>query len=710
MKNLTTLSLITATIIGLTGCGGGESTSTPSEDKIELSSIKELSEASKKHKKSDWIAIENSIQNLDNTEGFNSMLLSSIDKNIATLNAVGVEKEEAYVTNSDLIYEDLINLEIEELDNQVVEECKEDETCKEEAYSSLYVDLTIDKEEAYAIASDINLDSKEPNTLNGLIKEFTCKTGLVKKVHHYGVADNFSTANGIEEANASMQVATNPSILAYNNGIGLSPYDTTLVNRIFAEEIKNIPSTLNYGRIYIGLENHGGNDTITLGNIDTNSTTTDFYSSKVIDLDQTQGWTKNTHIYSKSLSSILLNDGTNLQNYAKAHGKFDVYVQDDTYVDFIAVATCVKPDPIEEITGIVNKFECSEKETLLQILGGTIDAFNSTSDAPIANPSTALSNEADSNSIASHVGYDTMNIDRHFAETLRLPTGLNIHKAELNIGYKSLNSSLYTNDALYVGFIDSSSTSNYAGGHLYDNNNPISAQNWSQTTVTGGEVVAKADLNLIVNNSGLTSGTVLNTLQTQNALDIYLQDDTAVDFTQLNLCVSKKPCGEEISIDLSQLDSWTNRPDSAIEENVFNGTEYQGVWDDTLNWFNFGSNNSDATLEIPFCACGNTEVNIAHFKADNNATINLDSTLLVSQQGHDQDAMKRDDWGGNHVDGSQSVQGTGTGVNHTLTMNVHNFGSYFGAGVEGKLEFRGHLGTCKEATTPLYETAEPIEE
>jgi len=269
MKNQITLSLITVAILGLNGCGETNSTTEASKDKIELSSIQKLANVSTKHSKSDWIEIENGIQNLENTEGFNTMLLDSIEKNVATLTYVGIDKEMAYATNSDAIFDDLTELDIGDLDNQVVAECKEDEVCKEEAYASLDTSLLIDKEMAYAIATDIHKDEGKPSTMDGLLEKFTCDAGLVRKVQFYGVEDNFSTANGDENATASQQVQANPSMIAYNTNVNadFANYDERIRNRLFAEEIKNLPSNITKGQFYIGMNNRGDNDRIVVSKI-----------------------------------------------------------------------------------------------------------------------------------------------------------------------------------------------------------------------------------------------------------------------------------------------------------------------------------------------------------------------------------------------------------------------------------------------------------
>ena len=695
MKNQITLSLITVAILTLNGCGEPSKSSGTSE---EVTSITKLSQASQKHSKADWDKLENEIQALDKTKKFNTMLLGSIEKNVASLTNVGIDKEMAYAMNSDAMFDDLTELDITDLDNQVVAECKENETCKEEAYASLNVALDIDKEEAYAMSVIYRGEIiKKASTMDGLLKEFTCEAGLKRNVQFYGVEDNFSTANGDENATASQQIQNNPDMIAYNNNVnaGFANYDGSTQNRLFGEEVKNLPSGIANGHFYIGLQNHGSNDRLNLGNMDNNSSTHNYFGWTISSNDGTL--TKTGSVYHEKLSNINFVGGSNLKQYAYNHQGFDVYVQDDTFVDFIAVATCSKPDPIKEVTTIVNKFECSEQETLVKILGGEIDNFTPTGDAsnPI-HPSSDLKTKRDVNTVypAVDVTYDYTAYDHHFIDTLNLnlSSSQTVTKADFNIGYKVIGSNLASNDAIYVGDFGT----NHAGGHLYETLYSIIPQGWNRYDLTSNYGYV-ANVNLFDLNNTLGTGNVANTMISKNELDVYVQDDTAVDFTQLNLCV-KDNCDESATvydINLSQLASWTFKPSDAIENNVFNGTQDQGVWDDTINWFDFNNTHSDEILEIPFCACSNTIVNINNLKADNSATVKLDSTLVASQTANDQDAMKRDDMGGTHEDGSLTLPaGTNGGTNHVLRVDVHNLGSEFGVAIDGTLKFRGNLGKC----------------
>ena len=683
MRKEITLSLIAVAVLTFTGCGETEKSTDTTET---VSSITKLSEASEKHSSAEWSAIQDEIQALDKTESFNTMLSQSIEKNVASLVKVGVDKEMAYAMNSDAMFDDLTQLDLEDLDNQIVAECKDDESCKEEAYASIKAELDIDKEMAYAMAEDFRDNTGKYMTMDGLLKEFKCDTGLLRKVHYYGVEDNFSLANGDENATASLQVQNNPAVMAYYNGIGLSNYDTTQLNRQFAEEIKNLPSNITKGMFYIGLENHGSNDKIIIGNMDTNASTLDYFTKDVVNL----GWNQSGKIHYKELSSILMEDGNSLESYANAHQKFDVYIQDDTYVDFIAVATCSDPDPLIEIEKIVNNFECSNKEKMVKILGGKIDAFASGTDA--TTPSSSLTSNAPT------MAYDDPSYDKHFIDTLNL--GLNptqsVTKSQFYIGYKSTNRSLWTNDTISVGDYGV----NQASGHLYDNISPIVAQGWITHNLmanNGYGYVSEVNLSALSNTSGQALGDVESTMIAQNELDIYLQDDTTVDFTQLNLCV-KDNCSEDaqdISVDLSQLASWTTSATDAQN----NSNPIPTVWDNSLNWIEFTTqeHNGDRVLEIPFCACSDTVIDIESLKADNLATVKIDGNTVVTQNASGQASMRADNNGGVHATGTHIVQNTANGpINHVLSVDVHNQSAWFGVAMKGTLKFRGSLGQCKK--------------
>jgi len=417
-----------------------------------------------------------------------------------------------------------------------------------------------------------------------------------------------------------------------------------------------------------------------------------------LDLNPTLGWNKNGDVYSQSFSNIDLLDNTSLKDYVQSNNNFDVYVQDDTYVDFITVATCSKPNPIKEVTTIVNKFECNEKEgDLLKISGGLIDNFALPTDS--TTPSSELVAIRDGNTVypGVDVPYDFTKYDHHFIDTLNLALASNqvVTKAELNVGYKIIGTNLYSNDKIYLGDINGS-TGNHMGADLFGTT-PL-----NRLTINYYGYLVKENLMTLTNTSGQATGTVFDTMLNKGELDVYVQDDTAVDFTQLNLCVKKNECDEsakEHKIDLSKLASWTDKPSDAEENSVGN----PNVWAADMNWIKFDNDGKERILKIPFCACGDTLVNIEHLKGDNIAEVTLDSTSVAYQpwSTNNVSGFIADSAGGNHVDGSQSIAGTGVGVNHVLELNVTNLYSSggsptpFGVAVDGTLSFKGNLGKCQ---------------
>ena len=623
---------------------------------------------------------QTSLNNIEST------LLTTIKNNLNRLGDNGIVGAKAEQSTIKTMANKLLKMNIKEFDNDVSQECKEDKKCVKEAINSLGTILELTKEEAHLIAYGIKVEDKSMIS-DKLIKKFTCEADEIKTIQRYGIEDLFSISNGQETPYPSLQVQNNPGIIAYNNGIGLSPYDTKKQNRIFAEEIKGLPNNIQKGKIYIGLENHGSNDTISIGNIDNNGSTQDVFSNQVNALN----WSRSGHVYSNDFQDIHLNDGSTLKDYLQIHNKFDLYIQDDTFVDFISVATCSPKDPIKIIHSHINEFKCSENEKLVKVLGGKIDGFAPSTDT--ATPSSQLENIALSNTVYPNVAnYDYTAYDHHFVDTLKinlLPSQI-ITKANFNIGYKIIGSSLASNDVLYIGDFN---TSNYAGGHLYDNISPIIPQGWNVQYINNYGYFSKINLNMLQNNSTLAHGNLLETINNKKLLDIYLQDDTAVDFTQLNLCV-KNNCSEKAKgykIDLSQLSSWSSIPnDTQIGRKA-------NVWDSSLNWFNFTpETQGERTLKIPFCACGDTLVNINSLKADNSAIVKLDSTTVASQQAFNHQSMRSDSTGGNHEDGQLLIPANANGeTNHLLKVTVKNISLAFGVAIKGSLSFKGYLGECK---------------
>ncbi len=649
------------------------------------------------------------LENLTLSSDLTEPLLNAIKNNLNSLGDKGVTGANAQQANIEALAQSLISLNIKEFDNDISSECKNNETCINKAIGSLETSLNLETQEAYNIAQDVRGGDK---ILTGdkLVKEFTCTAEEIREVKHYGLEDLFSLANGIENATASSQVVNNPSNVAYNNNVNASfvDYDEPNANRLFGEFISGLPSGITKGQFYIGLKSNGtslqGNDTLSLANIDADATTTDIFSSALNDLNSL-GWNNQlisntnptTDIYWNNFSNITLNDNSTLLTYVNTYQNFDVTVQDDTSVDFITVATCSKPNPIQEITQIVDKFECSETEQLVKIIGGTIDAFNPTADA-VTTPSNTLETTALNNTVYSNLAsYDYTKYDYHFVDTLSLANinGI-ITKAELNVGYKVIGSSLHSNDAMYVGDYGT----NHAGGHFYDNVYPLAPQGWTLSAISNGEYIAQANLANINNTTG--SGNIFDTMLSTGYLDIYVQDDTAVDFTQLNLCVGE-PCGEVYDINLTQAAQYSGDIFTELEPSSLPSNDYTGrlSWAPSMSWFDFsGNNQNENNISIEICACDDISLNVTRLKADNSAKVYLDNILVVDHFGQGQSTFIEDAWQNN-----SGITGSGTanisipaGVpqTHILKIEVKDSGVVTGVAIEGTLSFRGYLGKCTQ--------------
>ncbi|CAA6809855.1 MAG: Chitinase [uncultured Sulfurovum sp.] len=756
MKNLTKLSLITAAILGLTACGGTQTNSETEVRKVtgipstqilgecadtNANYVCDTEEAQSKtsQKVSDNenrillqiqdqenvhynngkfnLAFDGSKEDLNLLHTFEmssedwteitafhdkgyEAIFSAIKTNLNTLGENGVEGDEVQPANIKAMAESLVNLTVHELNDNIAEGCNGEDNCTNDEMDTLGTELVLNKEEAYALARDIR--GEEKGLVNDkLVQDFTCKEGLVRTVQHYGVEDLFSTANGAETAQASNGVLTTSWIQNYPYPV--TGYDETSNDRVFADTIENLPSGITQGMFYIGLKSNGsslqGNDSISIGDY----STLKLMNSPLTDLSSVHAWSNQlvsntnptTDIYYQSFNAINMTQNANatgtLRDLVQTQNHFDVVVQDDTAVDFITVATCSKPEPIKEIIEIVNKFTCAEKEgELLQVIGGSIDAFDTTADTA-ATPSTTLS------ALASYIttDYDATRHDRHFLETLTLPAGT-VTKAELNVGYKGLANSLNNNDDIKIGEM----YNNYVSGHLNGNTNNVVAQGWTAHNIANGETVVQTDLTQ-ANTVGASN--VFNVMKANGFLDIYVQDDTAVDFTQLNLCVLA-PCGETYDINLTEASKWSGDNFAELEPSTLPTTDNTGrrSWAPSMTWFDFSANNqSNNSINMKICACDDITLDITRFKADNSAKVYLDNTLVVDHvRGTGQSAFSEDTWTNNPGRSSQGNAtvsiSAGTPQTHTIRIDVEDQRVVTGLAIEGTLDFQGHLGKCEK--------------
>ena len=632
-------------------------------------------------------------------------------------------------------------------------------------------------DEAYDVAKDVR--GEEKALVNDkLVEQFQCETNQLRTVQRYGIEDVFDLSNGTEQTYPSTSIIADPNLAASAQlssafGGGFVTYDDLNNDRYFADEIKNLPSGIIKGRIFIGLKSNGSslqhNDALHIG-----AYGIQHYGEHLQDLtnpvNASSPWehqlvnssNPTTDVYWNDFGALNLAGGTvgvagnggTLLSYVQANNNFDVFVQDDTSVDFITVATCSKKDPVVEITPILEKFQCKaaagpDNETRVTILGGTVDAYGSGVDTS-ATASSALVNAAAIGYPPGTIGYDATNYDKAFIDTLTMPTGGYITRARLSVGVKALGSSLHSNDRVYLGYTDSV---NVAAFDLYGSsgtsvNTPSNL--WSITPISNGERVIQTDF------LG-TNANSLAWLRTQSAFDILIQDDTSVDFTQLDLCMREKPpfvdtdgdgfsdedeieagsnpenpestpddidgdgvpnkedcdpfdpdlntdcesklpasCDTAVTVDLRQAASWLNASGVApTENNVFTSTPHVAVWDPALNWFDFGSaSNTEHELKIDFCSCGGGDVTVDEMKSDNYSSVKLDNgTAIVERTAYSQSTMAT--WGPS-VSGTESFPYSGNGVNHSLIFKVKNVGGPSGGGIDGTLGFTGHLGKCND--------------
>jgi len=170
---------------------------------------------------------------------------------------------------------------------------------------------------------------------------------------------------------------------AYNSNVGqatTSGYDETSNNRFFADNINNLPSGIIKGRFYIGLKSNGsslqGNDQIVIGKF---GVVGSYFSERLSLLTSVNGtqsyfqpWSNQlvsttvptTDILWQDFSNIKIGPSTSLLDHVQTNSQFDAFVQDDTSVDFITVASCSKKDPVVEITPILENFQCKTSQGL----------------------------------------------------------------------------------------------------------------------------------------------------------------------------------------------------------------------------------------------------------------------------------------------------------------------------------------------------------
>ena len=136
-----------------------------------------------------------------------------------------------------------------------------------------------------------------------------------------------------------------------------------------------------------------------------------------------------------------------------------------------------------------------------------------------------------------------------------------------------------------------------------------------------------------------------------------------------------------------------------------NANEQPVVYDSYINYssaVNFFSSASNTTheLKIDFCSCGEGSVKVDEMKSDNYSSVTLDGQQppIVERTAYSQSTMAT--WGPS-VSGSKTIPYSGNGVDRSLIFKVKNVGGPSGGGIDGTLNFTGHLGSCtKEDVLP----------
>ena len=170
---------------------------------------------------------------------------------------------------------------------------------------------------------------------------------------------------------------------------------------------------------------------------------------------------------------------------------------------------------------------CQANEVLTVLRAGAVDAFASGPDVPPAMPNSALIAHLNTaNPAAPILGFDEpiTNWDYWFAHSFNL-TGLapNITAAMLEFAARPSQSWLANNDTAWVGFTNTAIWSSALGagvGLPWTNANYPAGQLFRTPAFTGSNVVA---------------------MNSNQFLDFVVQDDSAVDYVTLALCIKQPP-------------------------------------------------------------------------------------------------------------------------------------------------------------------------
>ena len=330
-----------------------------------------------------------------------------------------------------------------------------------------------------------------------------------------GRRDGFNTGDGIEPATPRTDFSNWHQL----NGPGGSDFDDHQSGRWFCH-IANLPAkmtgmVLSFG-LY-GLDDAAG-DSISLGFISDSGYPNFVWSGSLSQLLGVwkKGEKKTLALNLAALPTNNANNSLNMMAYINRRGYLDVFIQDGTAVDYIAMNATICPDSVG----------CDAPIT--SITSGNPDSF----DPGIPDLPTQPRPELAAYMANTALGireYDEAGNDTFFGETLNFTAGC-IVGAQLTVGMRAHGNA---NDTINLGFNG-------------DVANP--AFTWSSTigAVFGTIWSGGANGTMVLDLANLpgNSTSLLSALNDDGFLDIVIEDDTSIDFIRLDLDVCS-PCNPD---------------------------------------------------------------------------------------------------------------------------------------------------------------------
>ena len=214
------------------------------------------------------VVIANNSKSLIDTSEIDLVFFLAHQNNINMLGEQGLSSQEAGEASLEKIGQFMKNL-----DENEINELKAGKIPPHKPWIEV---LSFSNAEAYeaGVQSRAKKGDEKGLVNDKLVESFQCETGQVRTVQHYGIEDVFDLSNGTEQTYPSASILANSSLAASAQmsqafGGGFVNYDDTHNDRYFADEIKNLPSGIVDGRIYIGFKSHGSslqhNDAVHIG-------------------------------------------------------------------------------------------------------------------------------------------------------------------------------------------------------------------------------------------------------------------------------------------------------------------------------------------------------------------------------------------------------------------------------------------------------------